>query len=181
MPTRKRSVEEILADVSDGILTEEEGAAEIRAQQSVDRSNRSPRHVRAVVSGTLAFIGFIFFAIGAGFGIYSYVQGQDVERTEGEVIRLVRKGKGSSPVVRYTVAEKPFEIESSISTSPPAYRIGEKVVVLYPRDNPASGRIDSFAERWLFAVIFGGVGLLLLMIAIIVWFAMRPRRLAMPS
>lgn len=181
MPTRKRSVEEILADVADGILTEEQGAAEIRAQQPVNHSSRKPRNSRAIAFWTLALIGFMFFAIGGGFGVYSYVQGQDVERTQGEVIRLVRKGKGSSPVVRYTVAEKPFEIESSISTSPPAYRIGEKVVVLYPRDNPASGRIDSFAERWLFAVIFGGVGVLLLIIAIIVWFAMRPRRHDLPS
>lgn len=66
---------------------------------------------------------------------------------------------GSVPEVRYFVDGKPYVIHGVITTSPPAYSIGEKIPVYYPPGNPEQGVIGSFVELWLFPMIFGGIGL----------------------
>lgn len=174
MQSPPRTLEGILADVGSGVLTVEQAAAEIRAGLASKRSRRSP----FVVFVTLTLIGVVFLSIGAAFGIYSYIKGSNTERTEGEVTQLVASGGkgGKRPVVRYSVDGQPFEITGFMSTNPPAYTVGEKVTIIYDRDRPAEGTIDAFVERWLFAVIFGGVGVLLLVIGSIIALALQTSR-----
>ena len=62
-------------------------------------------------------------------------------------------------MVEYHVGGKRFTFRSWLSSSPPAYFVGEKVSVLYRPDNPAKAQINSFTDRWLFAVAFTGSGL----------------------
>ena len=180
MQSSQRKLEDILADVAAGALTAEQAAAEIRTRLAALQRPTSSRNRRVITFVTLTLIGCIFFSVGASFGIYSLIKGENAGRTEGEVAALIRGGKGSSrPVVRYAVDGKPFEITGWMSTSPPAYSVGEKVTVLYNPENPADGRIDSFVERWLFPVVFGGVGALLLVIGVVIWLATRPRKPAL--
>jgi Protein of unknown function (DUF3592) len=174
----QRSLGEIQADVSAGRLTQEQAIEEINRMHGRARSRRPSRGTRIVVIGTLLFIGLIFGLIGAGIGLYSYSKAQNAERTTGEVVKMLAAGGkgGSKPVVRYTVDGRDFEIQGWISTSPPAYTVGEKVTVLYDRNNPADGHIDTFVERWLFPVIFSGIGGVLLFVSLVVMLSMRPRR-----
>jgi hypothetical protein len=82
-------------------------------------------------------------------------------KVEGSVVRMVRgsgSSKGSKPVVKYAVDGRDFEISGEISSSPPAFHVGETVEVLYMPADPATAVINSFSERWLFPVIFGGIG-----------------------
>jgi len=118
-------------------------------------------------------LGLLGTAIGVGLGWSSWSNLYDAQRTEGAVVELARvappknPGKGQppnakpgfAPVVQYQVGDQTYRIRGNVSSSSPAYTIGDKVNVLYPADKPADARIDSFAENWLAPVAFGGGGL----------------------
>jgi hypothetical protein len=81
----------------------------------------------------------------------------------GVVTELVPHDSGSSttwaPVVRYNAANgEPAQFTSSTSSSPPAFRVGEAVAVLYRPDDPGTAKIDSFFSLWGGALILGILG-----------------------
>ena len=92
-----------------------------------------------------------------------------------ELVRTESKGRtgkggtvsskpGFAPLVQYQVDGTTYRIQGHVSSSSPSYTVGEGVVILYSADNPAEGRIDSFTEKWLVPIIFGGSGLLFTLI-----------------
>jgi hypothetical protein len=69
------------------------------------------------------------------------------------------------PVVAYiTSAGERRTFRSLIGSSPPAYRVGETVDVLYDRTNPADARIASFWSLWFVQIVFGVVGSVLALV-----------------
>jgi hypothetical protein len=107
------------------------------------------------MSVIFAALGTIFAATALAIAVSSWSFASGAVRTEGTV-----SSGGRRAVVRYEVDGRVYQVKSSISFSPPAYSVGEKVQVLYLPDNPAVARIDSFVDRWLFPVIFGAPGAL---------------------
>jgi hypothetical protein len=129
-------------------------------------------------------VGTIFLAVGVGIGAWAYHFGAEANQAEGVVIRMVSSGRkgGSSPVVRYEVDGQSYELQSTVSSSPPAYSVGEKVTVLYHPDNPGGGQIDSFIDRWLFPLVFGGMGFIFAAIGYgFLLVRLRSRRLVAPA
>lgn len=124
--------------------------------------------------GSLKLIGGIFAAVGVVCGLLAawlYAIQSDFEaeavRAPGSVVRLEGGGKGRRPVVRFfaEAEDREVEITGQVSSSPPAYSVGEKVTVLYRPGHPEDGRIVGFLEQYFaitllgaFFVIFGGVG-----------------------
>ena len=129
-------------------------------------------------------IGSVFAAVGIGVGQSNRSFASSAHETEGTVIRMVATGnRGSSPVVRYEVDGKSFELQSSVSSSPPRYAVGDKVTVLYHADEPHKGTIRSFMDQWLFPTIFTGIGSLFVLIglaACLAWL-LAMRRVASPK
>lgn len=81
----------------------------------------------------------------------------------GEVIALqpVSATRGPTlyrPVVRFMTENGPTTIVGQVNANPPAYAVGDAVRVLYNRERPSEATIDSFAERWFHALIFGVLG-----------------------
>ena len=115
------------------------------------------RHNLTFLRGLRAFriVGVMFVLGGIGFGVYSIAFGIGAKDVQGIVTQM----DGGSPVVDYEVGGQHFSLRSPISSSPPAYSVGDKVVVLYRPNNPASAQNDSFIDRWFFAVVFSGVGI----------------------
>lgn len=70
-------------------------------------------------------------------------------------------GNHTKPVVEYVVDGRRYEITGIISSSPSAYSVRDKAVVHYIPDDPADAQVSSFVERWLFLLIFGGLGVTL--------------------
>jgi Protein of unknown function (DUF3592) len=120
-------------------------------------------------------MGLVFIAIGVGIAWSSWALLSGGQRADGTVVEMVRvesstahdaKGRPIStqpvftPVVQYQVGGKTHRIQGHVSTVDPAYPVGGAVIVLYLADEPADGRIDSFAEMWLAPLVFGGGGLL---------------------
>lgn len=58
-----------------------------------------------------------------------------------------------SPVVEFEANGQTYTIEGDNATSPPAYRVGQQVDVLYDPSNPQTAQINNFFERWLFPIL----------------------------
>lgn len=108
-----------------------------------------------IVGCIFALIGTIFFCVGVGISYRSF-QFLDAPKVEGVIV-----GGGRSPTAKYEVNNKEYKVTSRISSNPPPFNVGDKVTVLYKADDPADAQIDGFVERWLFLLIFGGIGAVL--------------------
>lgn len=109
----------------------------------------------------LTVIGGIFAAVGGAFGYKTWRFERMGHKVEGEVTQMVHgsgKSKGAKPVVKYVVGGKQYETVGTVSSSPPAWKVGERPTVYYNPDDPKDAQISGFVERWLFPVIFGGIG-----------------------
>ena len=67
------------------------------------------------------------------------------------------------PQVEFLAGERTVRFRSTAGSDSPRYRVGDKVRVLYPPDDPEHATIDTFANRWLvvaalvlFSAGFGG-------------------------
>jgi hypothetical protein len=117
---------------------------------------------------TIVWISWMFAIVGAGLlGGAGYWTSRvaDFERraacAEGTVVELVRSGSGNtySPRVRYRTysgAERTYQ--SSVSSSPPRFAVGDRVDVLFDPGNPADVRIRSFLDLWFGPTLLGGLG-----------------------
>lgn len=143
-------LEQILDRVKDGSVSTEDAAEQIR------RLAAQP-HIPAWFPRVFGFMGAIFGLFGIGFGIYSASFSFNTMKVPGTVVRMVGTTQ-QSPVVEYQVAGKTLTYHSSLSSSPPAYVVGDQVTMLYHPDDPRKAQIDSFGERWLFPVVFTLVG-----------------------
>ncbi len=117
---------------------------------------------------TILFL--VIAAIPLGLGGYFYVRTQrfvsSAERAEGTVVAMAGS-QTQAPVVAFTDGTgTPHRITSSVSSSPPAHVVGEKVTVLYDPLDPGSARLDSFIQLWLGATVALGIGGMFLLMAL---------------
>ena len=131
--------------------------------------NLAKQLYKALVGGPLFMIlfGLIFFAVGAGL---TYRQNDLKARgiqAQGQVVSLAEScdedGCSYSPVVRFqTRGGQSITFESSYSSSPPSYDIGERVTVYYLAESPGKAIIEG--EGSLLRIVFmiaGGVVILI--------------------
>jgi hypothetical protein len=100
-----------------------------------------------------AVIGTIFLAVGGGMGWRS-VRFLGAPTVDGVVVAV----GGGIPTAKYKVKDVEYQVRGAISSKPPAFQVGDKVAVLYNPEKPGDSQIDSFVERWLFLLVFGGLG-----------------------
>jgi hypothetical protein len=129
--------------------------------------DRTPRWYEILIA--LGFCG-TFAVVGVGLLTAAVRQGIDSETTEGVVVAFEthtdREDRRTyAAVVEYRVAEKPYRCVG-IASSPPLHVRGQKVQVLYKKQQPDVGYIDSFWDRWLGGVCFTVIGLPLFALAI---------------
>lgn len=128
-------------------------------------------------------VGLLFLSIGIGVGVYDYIKRSASQEYTGEVIdfqqdkngisprnstRSTSRNRGSivwRPVVKWQDGNQSHTFTSSAGSSPPSYKIGDKVTVLAKKGDPTSAQIDSFNENWLFPLIFGLFGILAIAIS----------------
>ncbi|HEX9807847.1 MAG TPA: DUF3592 domain-containing protein [Alteraurantiacibacter sp.] len=121
----------------------------------------------------LVWMGAIFTPIGllfAGIGGWFFAADQELAgsglRTPGRVIEVVgsRDSDGDTvyrPVVEFVGADGQRHIfTGSVGSNPPSHSVGEQVEVIYAPGNPGDALLDSFTERYLFPLVFGGMGAL---------------------
>ena len=121
---------------------------------------------RSLLKGPLYLMlfGFIFFGIGAGMTINQQIIGRYGLQTPGEVINLATRcdddGCSYAPVVRFELQNgRTMSFDSSFSSNPPAYDVGDKVTVIYLPDAPEKADIKGGGKvlRIVFTIVGGAV------------------------
>ena len=116
------------------------------------------------IGGIFAPIGLIFAAVGGWFFLQDRELAAGGLRAEGRVLELVETrdsdgGYNYKPLVEYIdAAGARHRFTSAISSSPPAHSAGDRVDVIYSPTDPGRATIDSFVDRHLFPLVFGGLG-----------------------
>jgi hypothetical protein len=110
---------------------------------------------------TAAGIGAIFCLVGIAIGAWSFSQSFNAAATNGTVVALTLSPdrEGIVHLVEYEVGGKRYRTEGWAALSR-HHRVGDAVRVLYKVDDPATGYIDSFLDRWFFRVVIGSIGVL---------------------
>jgi len=122
------------------------------------------------VPAWLPWFGLLFLLVGLGMlggGFWSYQKEVEFDKatvsTSGTVIDLIsrsstRSSATYSPVVQFIdQSGNEQELHSRVGSNPPAYRLGEKVTVLYKADNPEFAVIDDW-ERYLGLIVLTIMG-----------------------
>lgn len=95
----------------------------------------------------------------------------------GMVIDLEINSEGASaPIVEYDWNGETKLYKSAMHAAPPDYAPGDSVTLYVNPENPDEAIIDSFTERYLFSVIFAGVGTFFLFFAIAMFVIARKLR-----
>ncbi|MCC8366159.1 DUF3592 domain-containing protein [Xenorhabdus sp. PB61.4] len=126
-----------------------------------------------ILLGLVAFVG-VLFLFGAFHSAKSTVVLMlDGVKTTGVVTKLElhisnsnkSKGKKESkyyhPVINFTTEEgKEVQFTSSSGSNPASYNIGEKLEIIYLKDNPANAQLNNFSSLYGIALIFSLFGFL---------------------
>jgi hypothetical protein len=114
-----------------------------------------------IVPGWLLFVAIALLVAAVALSVWSAREYQKMHRlildgvvTAGEVVALIPKrgSKGGTtwaPQVRYRPvgAVATLEFTSNYSSKPPAYKLGERVRIVYEASDPTNARIDSWFTR----------------------------------
>ena len=105
--------------------------------------------------------------VGSGLTVVSVTSGAGREPVDGTVVELVGEDM-TSPVVEYQVEGVSCRVQGGVASSPSAHELGDQVTVLYEKELPGEGHIDTFIERWLLPIVaaVAGFNLLLLSLAL---------------
>ena len=123
----------------------------------------------------LLLVAIALVCAGIFLGKRSWFAVSDRLAARGEIVRIEQKLRGSgknvayhSPVVRYRTDDgKPIEAKAPSTGSRPIYRPGQKVALLYDPEKPERVLIYSFGTLWAAPLALGGLGLVLMVAAVI--------------
>lgn len=147
-------------------------------QKEID-PNFTPSSGSGCKAGGFRILGFIFGFIGLlllGVGILLYAINAEIVREENKTEGIVTAFTGShtvAPTFSYTWKGQAYEYVSSISSSPPAFTINERVTLYVDPEKPEEVVVDTFSERWLAITIFVCIGGVFTFLSIIFFFSSR--------
>ncbi|MAK90113.1 MAG: hypothetical protein CMI13_02600 [Oleibacter sp.] len=131
-------------------------------------------------------IFMLFACVYSSIGTYQFIQ--QSATTTGEVLKIdsyVATSDGSShymyrPIVGFIANGQGYSFVSSMSSSSPAYSVGERVEVIYDPENPGrSGQIKGFFSQWIFSIISALMGITFSAVGLgMTWYGIANRRKA---
>ena len=106
-----------------------------------------------VVGSLVLIVGLVL----VGKTVY---QLSNFQRTDGVAVAYDKGMKGHWPHVQFTVGQRQYVVSSYVETEQErGVKKGDTVVVYYPADAPAEGRLDLALDNWLGPGITTAVGL----------------------
>lgn len=117
----------------------------------------------SVFVGTFGGVGLLLLITAALIYFHTKNSQQGTVPIKGKVIRLSasRGSKGGTtytPVVEFEINRQLYQIYGSVSSSPPAFDVGEEVSLFVNPRSPEAASIDSFMENWFVVLILGFMG-----------------------
>jgi hypothetical protein len=94
-------------------------------------------------------------------------------RAEGTIVKLIEaRDSDSGPMYRPVFTfrdsnEVEHEVQSSVGSNPPAFKVGDQVKVLYTKERPENATLDSFMSVWFFPLVIGICGATHLVIGLV--------------
>ncbi len=134
-------------------------------------SHVSPKKKQAGAS----VAGLIFGLVGLGLllgALFSFFNQKEFMESAVTVEGVV-VSEPSQPLFEYEYEGQIHSFRSSVSSEPPSYYVGEKVVIFVNPEDPTDIMIDTFIDRYLFMIILGGMGSVFFMIGLGAFFAMK--------
>ena len=114
----------------------------------------------------LVWMGLLAWAVFLAYQSWHFTQ-SGVAAT-GTVVenRAIDDADGTTykPVVEFEIDGQVYRFEGGNSSSPPAYRVGQSVRVLYDPADPSQAQINSIWERWLAPFLMGSAAVLMALI-----------------
>ncbi len=143
------------------------------------KTNKSNPKVAVYI---LAFMAFIFTAVGGAFLYFANEFNDKAVSTTGWVVNVsINYNDGSTtykPTISYMDENGIKQTgQTFLSSSTYNFPRGAEVEILYDPSDPSSIRMNSWFALWAFPIIFLGVGILLAVIALIVALTLKKRKL----
>jgi hypothetical protein len=106
-----------------------------------------------------ALLGTFFVALGLIFAAPTVIHLFTFERADGRVIDYTYSGDVVYPIVQFNTPDgRRWEFEEDWGSSPPEFKLEQKVDVRYDPANPRNAFINSFINLWILSGIFWLVG-----------------------
>jgi hypothetical protein len=125
-------------------------------------ANHLPLSKRHLVGWILIGLGCGCLLAGAECALYSWNFLRDADRAPGQVIALrplAGHEDAAAPTFTFVdAAGRTNTVEAPRYSSPPKFKIGEKISVLYAHDDPAHAVIDTFGNLWGLATVTAVLG-----------------------
>lgn len=143
----------------------------------VEALENEVNHLPRRMINPASIVGKVFSGLGLVFlAVVSVLVWNDMKATNrsisvtGKVDRLEYNNSGGSvPVIKYRYLGRDREYMGTVWSTPPSFEVGEEVELLVDENNQETVTVNTFFERYflvaffsLFAIVFGGVGLLVL-------------------
>ncbi|MEP2773698.1 MAG: DUF3592 domain-containing protein [Fulvivirga sp.] len=142
-------------------------------RETIDPAEIQPE-TRILKKGSKAipsiFIIIGLIAIGAAFFVYTD-QHNIINQGNKTVATVV--SNPANPLFEYEFEGTTYTHQSSTSSDPPSYYVGEQVDVYINASDPYDIVIDTFTDRWLVVVIFGSIGSTFLGVSLLVFYVGR--------
>ena len=138
----------------------------------------------------VSYVGIVIFLLGgvvAVYGLTFWLEVEDLKKNgikaEGTVYEIGQKAIYRFPFVKFKTKEGKeimFKSQLEVNMDLFQYKIGDKVTVIYHKDDPNNVRIDGFWEKNIERLYLGVLGAIVMMVGLIVrWrFARKARRRA---
>ena len=136
------------------------GRSDARAEgESLSKINdlvRKRRGAKAILAVVFTSIG-LATALVAGISAVMTAESTSGNRyVTGTVVDLDDSGRGYRPVVEFTApGHSTVRFTSSLGSSPPEFRVGERVEVRYDPDDLQDARINTYWQTWFLPTLFG--------------------------
>lgn len=138
------------------------------------------------LGGLFVVIGIPCLLLSTRLGLESQTLVQQGLKTDGVVMELIQKwssssksssGRSYAPLFRFQTPDgKEHIVQSSTSSNPPAYDVGDHVPVLYLAGKPEQAVINSFMELWIAPLITGIIGIAFFVVGLVLVIAFFRKR-----
>lgn len=94
-------------------------------------------------------------------GTDTFVSGSADDNLSFREEENIFKGGSYAPLIEFSDSSGQKHRIQGISSSPPRYKTGQEIELLYPENSPEKAIIDGFIEKWLVTLMLSGFGLFL--------------------
>lgn len=129
---------------------------------------------RPVAGKIVTVLGFLALVGAVGTAIHTWHFTRAAQRTSGTVIEMQAQTDKENhtsyaPTFRFLDASQTqYTVSSLLYQSPPAFRVGDSVAVLYLPTDPQNARIDTYLQVWGLPSLLGLLGSLELLAGLVI-------------